>query len=112
MKYRYGDIPKQQMSRYKDKLHKRIFWLLLYKDPNTKEKFPNVDYDKYVEFFMKELDGFNSLFKYPASMVQILSLIEASYIEANKEDFDFKTYRKLILDAQSLVDKLCSERSG
>lgn len=106
MKYNYGEIPNTQMSRYKDKLHKKIFWLLLYKDPKTKDEFAHVDYDKYVEFLMKELDGFNSLFNYPTAMIEVLSLIQASYNETCKQEFNYKVYRKLVLDAQSLIDKI------
>lgn len=109
MTYRYGEFPDNQMSRYKDKLHKRIFWLLLYKDPKTKEEFTHVNYEKYVEFLMKELDGFNSLFEYPTEMIQVMSLIQASYKEAEKDCFDFKVYRKLVLDAQNLIDKIGGE---
>lgn len=55
---------------------------------------------------MKELDGFNHLFEYPTNMVRIVSLIQAAYDESLKKEFNYKVYRKLVLDAQNLVDKI------
>lgn len=106
MKYKYGEFSEEQMSRYKIKLHNRLFWLLLYKDPETCEDYKDIDFDKYIVFLMKELDGFNHLFEYPTNMVRIVSLIQAAYDESSKEDFNYKVYRKLVLDAQNLVDKI------
>lgn len=106
MQHKYGHFEDYQINNYKVKLHKELFWLLLYKDPNTKEKFPNTNYDKYFVGLMKKLDGLNELLMFPTEMVSIMSLLEAAYIETKKSDFDFKSYRKLILDAHNLVDKM------
>ena len=43
----YGHFDDTQFEEYKEKLHKEMFWLLLYKDPKTKEEFKNVDFEKY-----------------------------------------------------------------
>ena len=106
MQTKYGHFEESQIKEYTIKLHKELFWLLLYKDPETKEKFPNMNYEKYFMGLMKKLDGLNELLMYPVEMVSIMSLLEAAYIETNKSEFDYKTYRKLILDAHNLVDKM------
>ena len=43
-----------QIEEYKEKLHKEMFWLLLYKDPKTKDEFKNVDFEKYFINLMKK----------------------------------------------------------
>ena len=41
MKTIYGHFDDKQFEDYKVKLHKDLFWLLLYKDPKTKDEFNN-----------------------------------------------------------------------
>ena len=106
MEHLYGSFSDMQIEEYKVKLHKELFWLLLYKDPNIKKEYENVNFEKYFVGLMKKLNGFNKLLGYPVEMVSIMSLLEAAYIETHEPVFDFKTYRKLILDAHSLVDKI------
>lgn len=109
MQHKYGYFEDYQVDNYKVKLHKELFWLLLYKDPETKESFPHLNYDKYFTGLMKKLNGLNELLMFPVEMVSIMSLLEAAYIETQKECFDYKSYRKLILDAHNLVDKMNSQ---
>ena len=39
-------------------------------------------------------------------LVTVLSLLQAAMTEYNNPEFDFQTYRKLILDAGAEVEKL------
>ena len=88
----YGHFDDLQIEEYKEKLHKEMFWLLLYKDPKT----------------MKKIDGLNTLLFYPVEIVAIMSLLQAALNETRSDDFNYRSYRKLILDAHSLVDKINS----
>ena len=106
MKHIYGYFTDGQMEDYKTKLHKDVFWLLLYKDPNKIKDFPNVDYEKYFEGLMLKINGLNELLSYPIEIVEMMSVLEAALLETRKENFNFQTYRKLIFDAHSLVDKI------
>ncbi len=106
MQHLYGNFSEQQIKEYKIKMHKEMFWLLLYKDPETKDQFKNTNYEKYFIGLMKKLDGLNTLLLCPVEIVSILSLLQAAYNETKKEEFDYQSYRKLILDAHSLVDKI------
>lgn len=106
MKHLYGYFTDKQMENYKVKLHKELFWLLIYQDPETKDEYPNVDFNKYFDGLMRKIDGLNKLLFYPTEIISIMSLLEAALIESEKIDFDYKTYRKLVLDAHSLVDKI------
>ena len=106
MKHLYGYFTDKQMDDYKVKLHKELFWLLIYQDPETKDEYPNVDFNKYFDGLMKRMNGLNKLLSYPTEIVAIMSLLEAALIETEKVEFDYQIYRKLVLDAHSLVDKI------
>lgn len=108
----YGHFDDQQFEDYKVKLHKDLFWLLLYKDPKTKDKFINVDFDKYFINLMLRIDGLNEILSYPVEIITIMSLLQAARDESRKgADFDYQSYRKLILDAHHEVDKINTDRS-
>lgn len=104
--YKYGTFEKEQMEQFKVKLHKELFWLLIYKDPKTCEEYANVNFYKYYEGVMRKIDGLNELLFHPPEIVSIMSLLEAALIETKKEIFNYKAYRKLILDTHALVDKI------
>lgn len=109
IEHKYGKYTDKQFDEYKTKLHKKLFWLLIYKDPNTKDQFPNVDtyaFEQYFDHIMHEIDGMNALLFYPPEICSIMSLLESALHETQKENFDYKFYRKLVLDAHALVDKI------
>lgn len=109
MKTIYGSFDKDQFERFKTKLHKELFWLLLYKDPKTKEQYQNVNFEKYFDGLMRKINGLNELLFYPVEIVSIMSLLQAAFQETREEPFNYPIYRKLILDAHSLVDKIDEE---
>lgn len=109
MKTIYGSFDKDQFERFKTKLHKELFWLLLYKDPKTKEQYQNVNFEKYFDGLMRKINGLNELLFYPTEIVSIMSLLQAAFQETREESFNYLIYRKLILDAHSLVDKIDEE---
>lgn len=106
MKYLYGNFENTQFEEYKTKLHKKMFWLLLYQDPKTKSSFENIDFKQYFVNLMKEIDALNELLFYPESIVEICCKLQAAYSETCKCDFNYPIYRKLVLDAHALVDKI------
>ena len=102
----YGSYNNEQFEQYKIQLHKEMFWLLLYKDPKTKDKYKNIDFEKYFVNLMKKLDGLNEILLCPVEMISIMSLLQAALIESRNDHFNYQVYRKLILDAHALVDKI------
>lgn len=108
MKTLYGDIRKKDFKKYQTQLHKELFWLLLYKDPETKEKYKNVDFEKYFINLMKKINGLNEILFCPVEIISIMTLLQAALIETRSNCFDYMAYRKLILDAHALVDKIHS----
>lgn len=112
MEHKYGAFPDTQFEQYRIKLHKDLFYLLLYKDPKTSDQFADVNFDKYFVGLMQKINGLNELFLHPSEMIEMMALLEASYMLTKEKDFQYSLYRKLILDAHNLVDKICSTGGG
>lgn len=106
MEYLYGKFSDAQVAEFKNKLHKKLFWLLLYKDPKTAQNYESVDFPKYFVNLMKEIDGLNELLCYPEPIIDICCKLQAAYRESRNEQFDYQVYRKFVLDAHNLVDKI------
>lgn len=103
VKQKYGEFSDNQMVWTKQYMRKRIYFLLLYVDPKTSASYPNVDVDSAINGLLLRLSGLNSVLFYPKALVNVISLLEAARIEYNNPEFDFKVYRKLILDAGTEV---------
>jgi hypothetical protein len=106
MKTLYGKYGDLQFSEYKDKLHNKIFWLLIYKDPKTSGDYQNVDFDKYFVCLMKELNGLNDILLNPPKLIEMMSLLQAAYNETKSPEYSYKVYRKFILDAHNVLDEI------
>ena len=100
MEHKYGSFSENQMSNYKKKLHNSIHWLLVYNENDYKLL------DEYFNTTLLKLNAMNELLSYPNDIVSLYETLEAARLVLNSDDFNFKTYRKLILDAHSLIDKL------
>ena len=112
MTTKYGDLNEEQLNGYREKLHKKLFWLLLYKDPETKEDFNYVDFDSYFSTLMKELNGLNTILFHPAGLPELLSVLQAAYDESAKQPFNYRVYRKLVLDSHALLDRVDWGKEG
>ncbi len=102
----YGKYGENQLSNYRDKLHNKIFWLLIYKDPKTIDEYKHVDYDKYFRSLMKEINGLNDILLKPPRLIEMMSLLQAAYNETLAINFDYMAYRKFILDAHNVLDEI------
>lgn len=106
MNYLYGKFTPFQIAQTKEALHRSIHWLLLYKDPRSCSEFSDIDVDHCFNSIMLRISGLNELLGYQPILVSLLSILQAARSENQKENFDFDIYRKLILDAHSLVDRI------
>lgn len=101
---KYGNYSSTQLETVKTNLRKNIFFLLLYVDPNTKGDYLNIDVEQAFQSLQLKLNGLNSILLEPPELVATMALLEAALEEYKKgDDFDFKVYRKLILDAGSEI---------
>lgn len=96
----------EQIESEKKLLQKKIFYLLLIVDPETADKYPNVDVKAAFEDLFSDIDGLNEIFSFPAEMVNIAKKLAKALKLFESEDFQYKKYRKLILDAGSEVMKI------
>ena len=106
MEYKYGDFSPKQIGDIKTTIRKKIYFLLLLKDPETKDNYRNVDASEAFTGLLYEIDGFNSLMSYPAEVVEVQSLLEEAKKCLEDEEFCFEKYRKLLLDSGAKVSDI------
>ena len=106
MKHKYGNFTETQMLLTKRSLRKQIFFLLLCVDPETKDNYTHVDVGEAFEGLLYKLDGLNSILGEPQEIVDTISLLEEALIKYKEPEFNFRTYRRLILSAGSLIDDI------
>lgn len=106
MHHKYGKFNKTQISEIKQALRKQIFFMLIYVDPETNEDYKNVDVNEAFVHLLYKIGGLNSILCEPPELVTVISLLEAARIEYNSENFNFKIYRKLVLDSGAEILKI------
>lgn len=109
MKHLYGEFSENQISQTKKSLRGSIFFLLLCVDTKTSWEYQDVDVNKCFEGLLLKIGGLNELLLKQPEIVTTMSLLQAALMEYNSPDFNFFTYRKLILDAGAEINKLREE---
>ena len=104
--HKYGEFKQEQTEYYQQKLRKKIFWLVLYTDKNTKDDFENIDVIKYHENLLFEISNYNKLLLYSKDFVEIINTLESALTILKSDDFDFVKYKKLVFDAGALMQRL------
>ena len=103
---KYGNYSSYQISSVKKTLQKSIFYLLLYVDPQTKDQYPDIDVNEAFKSLQFRINGLNSILLEPPELVETMSYLEAAQQVFGDEPFDFKVYRKLVLDAGATIMKV------
>lgn len=106
MQHLYGEFTQNQIAETKESLRKSIFFLLVCVDEKTTPTEVKIDVNKSFKGLLLKLGGMNHLLMNQPELVTVMSLLQAAMDEYNKPEFDFKTYRKLILDAGAEVKRL------
>ena len=106
MDHLYGTFTQNQIAQTKKSLRGSIFFLLLCVDKKTSHEYKEVDVNKSFNGLLLKLGGMNQLLMNQPELVTIMSLLQAAMTEYNNPEFEFQTYRKLILDAGAEVEKL------
>lgn len=111
MCYLYGEFSDRQVKITANLLHSKIHKLLLYKDKNISETLFNTDeeFNNYFINFLIYLGGLNKLLDEPEQMMILMSILQAAYNETQNKDFNYKLFRKLILDAHGLIKSMFEE---
>ena len=92
----YKEIPSSQIAAEKEYIRSAIFKLLPYKEENYEYL------DNYFNSVLQLLKGFNKVSGNQPEMVSIISKIAYAQHEAK----NFQDYRKAILDACGLVERI------
>lgn len=110
MKHSYGEFSDKQIIDNAKLMHNEVHKLLLYKDPNVRIDLFNSEEDFYNYFqnMMIRFDGLNSLLGYPTQMIGLMSTLQAA-MNLCKDNYDYKTFRRLILDAHGYITKSFEE---
>ena len=91
----YSEAPPQQIAAEKEYLTSAIYKLLPYKESAY-------DYlDNYFESVLQRLIGFNRISGFQPELITIMSLLEYA-----RQENDYQKYRKAILDACGLVERI------
>lgn len=105
MTYIYGEFTDKQITEAVRAMHNDIHKLLLYKDNKIEEKvFENNE--AFIAFFnnlMYKLGGTKTLFNDNGYMVSLMSTLQAAYDEVMGESFNYKTFRRAILDSHGYI---------
>ena len=109
MKHLYGEFSENQIAQTKKSLRGSIFFLLLCVDPKTSWEYQDVDVNQCFNGLLLKIGGLNELLLKQPEIVTTMSLLQAALMEFNNPEFNFKTYRKLILDAGAEIEKLREE---
>ena len=65
-----------------------------------------MDYDAYYTELMRYIGGAGHVLKQDSTALEILTLRNMAYEETAKDEFNFKRYRRYVLEAHNLVDRL------
>ena len=106
MEHKYGTFSNKQIALTKNEIRKQIFFLLLCADPKTKGEYRYVNLNDAFNGLFYKLDGLNSILGEPQELVDVISLLEEALIKYNEPKFNFKIYRKLILNAGALINNI------
>ena len=91
----YKEIPPSQIAAEKEYFCSAIYKLLPYKEEN----YPYLN--NYFESVLQQLIGFNKLSGQQPELVSIISLIEYA-----RQEEELPRYRKAILDACGMVERI------
>ena len=91
----YTEVPPSQIAAEKEYFLSAIFKLLPYKQDGYEYL------DNYFKSVLQRLIGFNKISGFQPEVITIMSLLEYA-----REEDNFENYRKAILDACGLVEKI------
>ena len=112
--HKYGEFADKQIDEIKEILRHRIFFLLLVAEDeakNNKVEYPHIDLMKANTSLLWRISGLNELLGNPIELVTVLGLLEEAKNTIKGDNFNFKKYRKLILDAGEEIMKIASSNS-
>lgn len=100
MNCKYGQFTNEQFEKFKEKLHSKIHWLLVYKEDKC-------DFlSDYFETTMQYIGGLNEILEHNSLIIDLLVTLQVALDESKKSNCNFKIYRKNILEAHNIIERL------
>lgn len=96
---RYGSFTEEQFMEFKKKLHSKIHWMLIYYE---NDEYDNEYLKNYFEGLMKYINGVNDILNNSPVVIELMATLQMAFNEFN----DIKAYRKYVLSAHNIVDRL------
>ena len=96
---RYGSFTEEQFMEFKKKLHSKIHWMLIYYE---NDEYDNEYLKNYFEGLMKYINGVNDILNNSPVVIELMTTLQMAFNEFN----DTKAYRKYVLSAHNIVDRL------
>lgn len=111
MEYLYGDFSDKQIANAKHTMHNEIHKLLLYKDKRIKNTFfsNEEEFKKYFRNLLFRYGGLNELLGEPNTMIPFMSTMQAAYSLAKSNHFDYRVFRRAILDSHDYIESIFKE---
>lgn len=111
MEHKYGEFTQNQIASLKKEMRKRIFYLILITDPETKTQYNGVDVEAAFSSILHWLGGLNEVLFCPVELVTVIGLLEAALLEYKHDyleevEYHGSSFRKLVLDAGATVLKI------
>ena len=103
---KYGSYSPTSIHSTKESIHKQIYFLLLCVDPATRDQFENIDVEDAFHNLQYRLNGLQNILLCPLELIETMSLLEAALIEYQSDCFNWKVFRKLMLDAGSEIMRM------
>lgn len=100
METKYGNVPTVQWQSHIYSLSQAVFLPLPFKEDDV----PYLE--EYISSLILQIFGFNELLGNDKDVLSVIELLEGAKHELQKDEFDFKVYRKAILDAYNLMKKI------
>lgn len=111
MQYLYGEFSDEQITETIAVMHNEIHKLLLHKDKKITEIIfdSEDDFLTYFTALLTRFGGLNELLGEPPEMVALMSTLQAAYSEAISTTFNYKKFRKEILDSHGYIKLMSKE---
>lgn len=98
MEYKFS---REQIRQTKKAVHSMVHWLLLY----VEQDYDREMLDQYFKTVLYRISGLNEVMGENYTFVLLLSTLRAAKTFLSSEDYNYSDYRRLILDAHTLIDK-------
>jgi len=101
MKSKYGSFTDEQFETFKQRLHSKVHWLLVYREADDCDFL-----DDYFENLLRYFSSLNTLLENNANIIDLLVVLEMARAESLKKDCNVKVFRKNVLEAHNIINRL------